>query len=128
MRVRRDILRRSSIGVLATNRSESQLRPGTSNQVYGVGRHFAFFNNLLFNTYWAQTQSEGVDDARDQLPGADGLRRPIATACSSSGSSSDPNFIPEVGFLRRTDMRKNFGAGPLQPAAGANNRVIRKFY
>jgi len=126
VRVRRDFLRRSSIGVLATNRSESQLRPGTSNQFYGVDGNFAFFNNLLFNTYWARTQSEGVAS----------LETSYRTQMDYSGDryglqlerlNVDPNFLPEVGFLRRTDMRKNYGLARFSPRP-RNNRVVRKYY
>lgn len=60
--MKRDI--KSSIGVLATNRSAAQARPG-SNQVFGVDGTFGFFSNLTFATYLAKSATEGVD--RDDL-------------------------------------------------------------
>ena len=38
----------------------------------------------------------------------------------------EPNFLPEIGFVRRTDMRRNFGAGALQPAADDACRTVRR--
>ena len=38
----------------------------------------------------------------------------------------EPNFLPEIGFVRRTDMRRNFGLAALQPAADARCRHVRK--
>jgi hypothetical protein len=125
LRVRRDFLRRSSIGAMATSRSESQVGPG-SNQFYGVDGNFAFFNNLLFTTYWAQTRSEGVDALNTSY------RAQVDYAGDRYGVqlerlSVDPNFNPEVGFLRRTDMRKNFASFRFSPRP-RRNRIIRKYY
>ena len=35
----------------------------------------------------------------------------------------EPNFLPEIGFVRRTDMRRNFGLAALQPAADGTCRT-----
>ena len=59
LRVKRDILRKSSIGVLATNRSKGQTHPG-SNQAYGVDGTFGFFSNLTFAGYLAKSTSDGI--------------------------------------------------------------------
>src|SRR6185436_10000491 len=37
------------------------------------------------------------------------------------------NFNPEVGFLPRTNFRRNFVSGRFSPRP-ANNKTIRKFY
>ena len=124
VRVKRDILRRSSIGVFATNRSKAQTLAG-SNQVYGVDGTFAFFNNLTFATYVAKTQSEGVssDDMsyRAQMEYA-GDRYGVQV----ERLTVDRNFNPEVGFLRRSDMRKNYGLLRFSPRPKSIKRV-RKF-
>ena len=60
MRVKRDILRRSSIGVLFTRRSVSTRDPTGSNDAYGVDGTFAFYDNLNINTYWAETRTPGL--------------------------------------------------------------------
>jgi hypothetical protein len=124
VRVKRDLLRRSSIGLLATNRSKAQTLAG-SNQTYGLDGTFAFFSNLSFATYYARTRSEGISSSdasyRGQMEYAGDrygvqLERLVV----------DPGFNPEVGFLRRTDMRKTYGQLRFSPRPRAI-RSIRKF-
>jgi hypothetical protein len=124
-RVRRDVLRRSSIGVMATSRSRAQARPG-SNQFYGVDGTFAFFDNLLFNTYWAQTSSEGDGRLRSSY------RAQMDYTADRYGVqfehlTIDPDFNPEVGFLRRTDLRKQYAQFRFSPRP-RRNKVIRKYF
>ena len=58
-RVKRDVFRRSAIGVMATNRSVSTLGTG-SNQAYGVDGAFSFFENVTTGVYWARTATTGL--------------------------------------------------------------------
>jgi hypothetical protein len=125
VRLKRDVLRRSSVGLLATSRSRSQTLAG-SNQAYGVDGTFAFFSNLSFATYFAQTRSEGVSRSRSSY------RTQMEYAGDRYGVqlerlTVDPNFNPEVGFLRRTDMRKNYGQLRFSPRP-SSMRAVRKFY
>ena len=60
-RVKRDVLRRSSVGALYIRRSVSTHGPG-SNETYGVDGAFGFFDDLNINTYWARTDTAGFDD------------------------------------------------------------------
>lgn len=124
LRVKRDVLRRSSIGALFTSRSQAQTRPG-SNQLFGVDGTFSFFTNLTFTTYWARTRSEGLtgDDTsyRTQMDYAGdryGLQLERLTL--------DTNFNPEAGFVRRPDMRKSFVLARFSPRP-RNIRSVRKF-
>ncbi|HUR35870.1 MAG TPA: DUF5916 domain-containing protein [Vicinamibacterales bacterium] len=124
-RVKRDILRRSSIGLLATSRSKSQATPGVSNQAIGVDGTFAFFTNLTVATYYAQTRTDGI--ARDRSS----YRTQLEYAGDRYGLqlerlTIDPNFNPEVGFLRRTDLRKNFGQVRFSPRP-RSTAAVRKF-
>jgi MFS family permease len=54
VRLRRDVLRASSIGALFTGRTAA---PGTTagNAAYGVDGIFTFLTNLNINTYWAES-------------------------------------------------------------------------
>ncbi|MEQ1910561.1 MAG: DUF5916 domain-containing protein, partial [Vicinamibacterales bacterium] len=124
MRVKRDILRRSNIGALFTSRSKAQNVAG-SNQFYGVDGSFSFFSNLSFTTYWAKTQSQGLtkDDTsyRAQMDYAGdryGLQLERLTL--------DTNFNPEVGFVRRPDMRKSYGLARFSPRS-RRIKSVRKF-
>ena len=121
VRVKRDMLRRSSIGVLATARSKAQTLPG-SNQVYGVDGTFAFFNNLTIATYVAKSVSEGVTSGdmsyRAQMEyGGDRYGVQLERL------SIDRNFNPEVGFLRRADIRKNYAQLRFSPRPKKSKRV-----
>jgi len=124
LRLKRDVLRRSSIGVLATNRSESQTLPG-SNQVYGVDGTFAFFNNLTFATYLARSRSANIN-ADDMSYRAQMEYGGDRYGAQLERLSVDKNFNPEIGFLRRADMRKNYAQVRFSPRPKSIPRV-RKF-
>jgi hypothetical protein len=125
VRLKRDILRRSSIGVLFTNRTKSTVGTG-GNQAYGVDGTFAFYENLQINTYWARTQTEGLsstDDSsyRGQLDYS-GDRYTVQLERLKIGD----NFNPEVGFLRRDDMVRDYARFKFSPRP-RNRSAIRKY-
>ena len=124
VRLRRDVLRRSSVGLLFTGRSVGLSTSG-ANTAYGVDGNFAFFDNLAFNTYWARTRTEGLsgDDSsyRAQMDYA-GDRYGIQAERLVIGD----NFNPEIGFLRRDDMKRSFALFRFSPRPRAF-RSIRKF-
>jgi hypothetical protein len=124
VRVKRDILRRSSIGLLATNRSVAQIGSG-SNQAFGVDGAFAFFSNLALNAYVAKSESSGVsnDDLsyRTQLDYA-GDRYGVQLERLAVGD----NFNPEVGYLRRDDIRRNYSYFRFSPRS-RKVKAIRKY-
>jgi hypothetical protein len=106
VRLKRDVLRRSSIGLLYTGRS---VTPGGfgRNSAYGVDGVFNFFNYLTISSYWAGTQTGGQlhgDDTsyRAQLDYA-GDRYGVQLGRLAVGS----RFSPEVGYVRRSDMRRS---------------------
>ena len=113
MRVKRDILRRSSIGALFTGRSISALGNGSS-QSYGLDGGFAFYDNLSINSYWARTHTRGLsgDDVsfRGQID-YNGDRYGLQLDRLVVGD----DFNPEVGFLRRDDMERSFGSFRFSP-------------
>jgi hypothetical protein len=113
VRVKRDILRRSSVGMLFTGRSASQLGSGV-NAAAGVDGTFAFFDNLAISTYWARTHTgrlSGKDASyRGQLD-YNGDRYGLQLERLVVGE----NFNPEVGFLRRRDVRRSFGQVRFSP-------------
>ncbi|MCA1585221.1 MAG: carbohydrate binding family 9 domain-containing protein, partial [Acidobacteria bacterium] len=113
LRLKRDILRRSTIGAMLTNRSNATLGSG-SNQAYGVDAAFSFYQNVSMGAYYAQTRTPGLDVADDSYQGrfdysADryGLRAEYLKV--------GDNFNPEVGFLRRDDFRRSFGSLRFSP-------------
>ena len=107
VRLRADVLRRSSIGVMATGRSVSQLGPGSS-QTYGVDGVFSFYDTLNLNTWLAQTQTPGSGDDKGSYQAQldyDGDRYGLQLERLVVGE----DFNPEVGFLRRDDFERSFG-------------------
>ena len=115
VRLRRDILRRSSVGAMFTNRSISRVAPGSS-QAYGVDGTFALFENLSVITYLARTKVPGPD-YRDKDMSYQGK---FEYAADRYGFQVDhllveDNFLPEVGFLRRDNFRRTYTSGRFSP-------------
>ena len=121
-RMKRDVLRRSSIGALYIRRSISTRGPG-SNETYGLDGAFGFFDGLNINTYWARTDTAGFDDDvsyRAQLD-YEGDRYGVRAERLVVGTE----FNPEVGFLRREDFEQSLGRFRFSPRL-RSSRVIRK--
>ena len=123
LRLKQDVLRKSSIGLLATHRSLAQTRNG-ANTAYGVDGTFAFFNNLYINTYWARTDS--------RTPGGNdrSYRAQLDYAADRYGLQIEhlhigDAFNPDVGFVRRSDVRKTYALGRFSPRL-LKNDTIRK--
>jgi hypothetical protein len=113
MRVKRDILRRSSIGAMFTNRSASAIAPG-SNQAYGVDASFSFFENLTLGAYFAQTDTPGL--AGDDVS----YQGRFEYAGDRYGARAEylqvgDDFNPEVGLVRRDDFARSFGSLRFSP-------------
>ena len=104
VRLRRDIFRRSSIGVLFTSRSVSLVGDG-SNRAYGVDGVFSFYENVELITYVAKTETPGLRGQDLSYQGR------FAYAGDRYGFTTDhlvveDNFVPEVGFVRRDNFRR----------------------
>ena len=115
VRVKRDILRRSSVGMLLTNRSVSVAGDGSSG-TYGVDGTFAFYDNVSLLGYAAKTQTPGRD-TRDQDTSYQGQ---LTYAGDRYGVQADQllvgkNFSPEVGFVRRDNFRRSYATGRFSP-------------
>jgi hypothetical protein len=125
-RVRRDVLRRSAIGMIYTRRSDATDRAGVS-ESYGVDGGFAFFENLNFNTYWARTANPGVSggDTSYQLQmNYNGDRYGVSMQRLYVGE----NFDPEIGFKRRSDFLKQRAQVRFSPRPRARFHAVRKFH
>ncbi|MDP6579424.1 MAG: DUF5916 domain-containing protein, partial [Vicinamibacterales bacterium] len=107
VRVKRDMLRRSSIGALLTHRSVALAGDG-ANQTYGVDGTFRFYDNVNLNTYLARTQTPGLD-GNDRSYRAQFDYRGDRYGLQVERLVVDEHFNPEVGFLRRSDFQRNFG-------------------
>ena len=126
LRVRRDIFRRSTIGGMFTNRSLSASGSG-SNQAWGLDTSLAFSQNMYLSAFVAQTKTTGRS-GRDYS-----YRTQFSYAADRYGLMVDrieaqPNFNPELGFMRRMDFREHIVSGRFSPRPAKNKRVRKYFY
>ena len=112
VRVKRDLLRRSSIGAIFTRRSRSTQRSG-SNETYGVDGTFAFYDNVRVNTYWAKTRTGGFEDDVSYRTQFDYTADRYGLEVERLVVGTD--FNPEVGFLRRDDFERSFASVRFSP-------------
>mgnify|MGYP001173578051 FL=1 len=113
LRIKRDILRRSTVGGIFTNRSVSLVGDGSS-QVYGVDGRFAFFDDVNLLGY----------AARASTPGRRGQDASYLGQFAYTGDRYgldvghlviEDNFIPEVGFVRRDNVRRTSASARFSP-------------
>jgi hypothetical protein len=113
LRVKRDILRRSRIGAIFTNRSVSTRGDG-ANQAYGLDGSFSFYDNVNLYGYYARTNT----------PDLEGKNESYQAAFSYEGDlygllvdhlQVGKNFNPEIGFMRREDFRRSYVYAQFSP-------------
>jgi len=108
LRVKRNVFRRSSIGILATRRAPTVTSAGNgSNYVGGVDANLGFFQSVNFVGYYARTGTPGVhgNDAsyRGRFDyGADRLGVQLEHIATGD------QFNPEIGYVRRSDFRRSY--------------------
>src|SRR5262249_23214876 len=122
---KRDVFRRSSVGAMFTNRSQSSVVAGSSNQAYGADATFSFFENLALGGYYAKTVTGGLageDDSYyarfDFSPDLYGFRAEYLKVGN--------HFNPEIGFVRRTDFRRSFATARFSPRP-KSLKAVRQF-
>ena len=113
LRIRRDLLRRSSIGMIATNRSVSVEGRG-ANQAIGVDAAFSFFDNVNLLGYYARTRTDGTA-GRDTS-----YQARFDYGADRYGFEIDhllveDNFLPEIGFVPRDNFRRTSVSGRFSP-------------
>jgi hypothetical protein len=123
VRLRRDIFRKSAVGLMASRRSVSQTG-GPAGYAYGVDSTLSFYDNFIINSYWARTEAEGTGrdntSYRTQLDYT-GDRYGVQVERLAVGD----DFSPESGFVRRDNMRRSFGQFRFSPRL-PRSRTIRK--
>ena len=124
LRIRRDLLRRSSIGMIATNRSVSLVGDG-ANQAIGVDAAFSFFDSVNLLGYYARTRTGGIT-GRDTS-----YQARFDYGADRYGFELDHllvenNFLPEIGFVRRDNFRRTSVSGRFSPRP-ATVDAVRQF-
>ena len=123
IRVRRDILKMSSIGLIATNRSVTREGRG-SNLVFGVDGAFNFHPDLQIDTYYAESRTDGDtgDDASYRATvNFENDRYGVQVEHLNVGA----DFKPDMGFLRRFGFRRDY-AGLRYSRRPRAHRFVRR--
>ncbi len=124
VRIKRDILRRSNVGVIGTMRSPRAAGTG-NNVLLGADANFFLFRGVTANAYYARTDSPGREDGQASYRGR------FEYSNDRYGYIAEhlligPEFNPEVGYARRTDFRRNFSQFRFSPRP-RNSRRVRKY-
>ena len=113
LRLKRDILNRSTVGVMGTYRSHTPSGLGR-NFAYGMDAQFGFFEHLTIQSYAAWTQNELEDETGLSYLGQfdyNGDRYGLKTERLVVGDGFDPG----IGFLRRRDFQRNYAEARFSP-------------
>ena len=140
LRINKDILKRSRVGMIATRRSPAAL--GGANIVYGIDTTLNPLEQLAINGYWTSTNQAAVAGGTDAT-----IASGAATSTANERSSYRGNltwnadktglqlehlfvgehFNPEIGFLRRAAFRRTYGQARYSPRP-ARWTSVRKLY
>ncbi len=123
LRVKRDIFRRSSIGAIFTDRSESLVGDGSS-QLYGIDGAFDFWDDFSIDTYLAKTDSPGLQD-KDKSYMANVAYDGDRYGFSSGYVVVEDNFNPEIGFVRRDNFKQYVGSARFSPRPTSIDSIRR---
>ncbi len=122
VRLRRDVLRRSTVGVIATHRAPEG---GADNTVLGFDANLWFFQNVAVTGFLSYTDS----------PGLGGTFRERASYRGEFDYSADRygvtfehlmvgrRFDPQIGFLRRQAFTRNYGQARFSPRPAQSARI-----
>jgi len=126
IRVQREFLRRSRIGVIGTRRSPSSSGPGTTNYAYGADSVLQFYENIQITDYIAKTETVGRE-GEDTSYRSRFNWNPDRWGLDIEHLYAGKNFNPEVGFVRRPDgFRQTHGKFEFSPRP-KNMPAVRKF-
>jgi hypothetical protein len=126
MRLKQDVLRRSSVGLLLTNRSSSFVSPGEASTAAGVDANFAFFENLELGGSYAKSRTPRVTGPNDTYRmhfdyDHDRYGLTLGHLYVADG------FRPEIGFVPRDDLRQTSGSVRFSPRL-TKGRVLQYFW
>ncbi len=124
IRIKRDVLSRSTVGMLFTERSESLVGEG-SNQLYGIDGSFDFLDDFSIDTYVAKTDSPDLK-GEDKSYMANFDYNGDRYGFTSGYLVVEDNFNPEIGFKRRDNFKQYSGSARFSPRP-ASIESIRRF-
>jgi hypothetical protein len=107
VRVKRDILRRSYVGVLGTYRSPT-VGGASDNTAIGVDTNLSFYTNLNIIGYYAETRTPGAAGSERSYRGRFDYDADLVGVQIERLKVGEA-FSPEAGFMRRMDFIQNTG-------------------
>jgi len=127
-RLAREFGRRSSVGVIAINKSPTGSRADLypSNQTYGFDANIGIGDHLTLFNYAAKTQTAGRD-GRDHAASSSFLYDSDLLRLEGGYTEVGEDFNPETGFVQRVGYRRpNYGV--FVSPRPKNSRFIRRFW
>src|SRR3990172_1947952 len=131
-RLRRDVLGRSDIGVIATHPTTPLPHLPDSNSLLGIDGNFAFFENLRVNAYYAVSRTPLADggqigdDESSYIAKLDYSADRYGLVLEHLKVGED--FKPELGFLRREAFRRNFAQARFSPRPQSIEAIRRMVF
>ncbi len=126
IRVNRDVLRRSRVGVIATRRAPGATTGAADNVAYGADAAFNFFTDLSMTGYWSRTETPGKTGRDASYRGAINWNADRAGLQAEHLYVGD-NFNPEGGLVRRSAFSRSYGQARFSPRP-KNLRGVRKLF
>ena len=123
VRVKRDILRRSNIGLLATRRTPAGSQTGASDAV-GADANLVFFKSVSINGYYARTATPGAAGDPSSYRGRFDYAGDLYGLQLEHLLVGD-RFSPDIGFMRRSDFRRSSVGARFSPRP-KSSRLIRR--
>lgn len=123
VRLRRDIFRRSGLGVLFTRRSALPGADGSSRTV-GLDASMSFSQNLSLTAYYARTRTSAVTHDDQSYLGTLSYYSDLWGATVEHLRVED-NFNPGVGFVRRRGFRETRAIGRFSPQLESVDAIRR---
>ena len=130
-RLAREFGTRSSIGILAINKSATGGDAGSTftsgfNRTFGVDANVGLGKHLTLFNYLAKTQTPGLQ-GRDHAASSEVRYDSDLLDWQAGYTEVGEDFNPEVGFVRRVGYRKPSYAVFFSPRP-KNSRLIRRFW
>ena len=127
IRLKRDVLSRSNVGVLYTRRDETAGGGSPTGETFGVDGLYSLSTSLNVTGYYARTRTATRKTRNDSYLGSfdyNADRYGLQVEHLKIGE----DFNPEMGFRRRSDVRRTFAQARFSPRPASNHMTrIRRF-
>ncbi len=124
-RLKRDVLRKSTVGALFAGRSVSRSATGRTKPTAWTGP--SRFSTTSPSTRIGRRRAPTIVRGTTSAIAASSTTPAIVTGSQLEHLAVGANFNPEVGFIRRRDVRRSFGQFRFSPRPKANTRIRRYF-